>query len=152
MQGHTRSRLASVRARPWVWGLLLVALLIGLGLVGDPIGARAVTVDPVGQLASIAIPTVPVTVVVGGLFALVPGRQVVLRTALLLLVALYVAGITAPFVYHATGEVCGTGGPRICATTAPSRVIGVGGVTAAWALGLGAEEAVRAVRRSRSRA
>lgn len=131
--------------------MLLVGLLTGLGLVGDPIGPRAVTADPLGQLGRIALFTVPATVTVGGLYAFIPGRHVVLRTALLLVLAVIVAGLAAPFVYRATGDICAPGGPPVCATTALSRVIGGGGMAAAWILGLGAEETVRALRRSRRR-
>lgn len=151
MTRNTRTTTASVRARPWVWGMLIVGLLTGLGLVGDPIGPRAVTVDPFGQLGRIALFALPATLTVGALYAFIPGRHVVLRTALLLVLAVIVAGFAARFIYRATGDICGPGGPQVCATTVLSRVIGGGGMAVAWILGLGAEEAVRAFRRSRRR-
>lgn len=148
MTESTRTTTASVRARPWVWGMLLLGLLTGLGWIGDPVGPRAVTVDPFPQLARIAALTLPPTVAIGGLYAFVPGRHVVLRTAPLFVLALYVAGAAAPSVYAATDEACGPG-VAVCATTIVSRVIGAGGIAAAWILGLGAEETVRLLRRSR---
>lgn len=147
--GGRRRDAAGLRGRPWVWGVLLVGFLTGLGWVGDPMGTRAVTVDPLTQLGRVAAFTLPATVGVGCLYAWIPGRHVVLRTVLLLVLALYVAGIAAPFVYRATGVACGTGGPPVCATTTASRVVGIAGEVGVWAFGLGAEETVRTVRRVR---
>lgn len=144
-----RESVAALRVRPWVWGMLLVGLLIGLGWLGDPIGTRATTVDPAAQLGRIALFTLPATLTVGGLYAFIPGRYVLLRTALLLVLAVIIAGIAAPLVYRTTGGICGPGGPPVCATTVLSRAIGAGGVAAAWICGLGAEEAIRGIRRAR---
>lgn len=136
----------ALRARPWVWGLAMVGFFSGLEWVGDPIGDSAVSVDPLSQLARIATFALPATALVGVLYAFVPPRHLVLRTALLLFIGLYVSATGTLFTFRALAAACGA---AACGTTTVSRIVGIGGQVGALVAGFAVEEVVRLVRRRR---
>jgi hypothetical protein len=136
------------RTRPWIWVYGLIVALYVAAWIGDPVETGAVTLDPVEQLGSMALFVLPATAVVGAAFAFIPPRHRVMRTSLLVPLALYVAGVGALVTFVSADLVC-TGGA--CTTVASSRLIGFAGQSLVWFAGRGAEEIAVAVRVSRRR-